>query len=26
MVHIFGVLVMFMSLSVVCDEYFVPGA
>lgn len=24
-VHIFGVLVMFMALSVVCDEFFVPG-
>lgn len=24
--HIFGVLVMFLSLSVVCDEFFVPGA
>ena len=23
-VHIFGVLVMFMSLSIVCDEFFVP--
>lgn len=23
--HIYGVLVMFMSLSVVCDEFFVPG-
>eukprot|EP01043_Picozoa_sp_COSAG02_P022888 COSAG02_NODE_1204_length_13898_cov_42.005870_5_plen_189_part_00 len=23
--HIFGVLVMFMALSVVCDEFFVPG-
>lgn len=26
LLHIFGVLVMFMSLSVVCDEFFVPGA
>ncbi len=26
LLHIFGVLVMFMSLSIVCDEYFVPGA
>lgn len=24
-VYVFGVLVMFMSLSVVCDEFFVPG-
>jgi hypothetical protein len=24
-VHIFGVLVMFLALSVVCDEFFVPG-
>ena len=23
-VHIFGVLVMFMALSIVCDEFFVP--
>ena len=23
-VHIFGVLVMFLSLSIVCDEFFVP--
>ena len=23
--HVFGVLVMFLSLSVVCDEFFVPG-
>ena len=23
--YIFGVLVMFLSLSIVCDEYFVPG-
>ena len=26
LLHIFGVLVMFLSLSIVCDEYFVPGA
>ena len=24
--HIFGVLVMFLALSIVCDEFFVPGA
>ena len=24
LLHIFGVLVMFLSLSIVCDEYFVP--
>ena len=24
--YVFGVLVMFLSLSVVCDEFFVPGA
>eukprot|EP01044_Picomonas_judraskeda_P031942 COSAG03_NODE_12143_length_559_cov_1.060870_1_plen_101_part_10 len=23
-VHIFGVLMMFMALSIVCDEFFVP--
>eukprot|EP01052_Picozoa_sp_SAG31_P031862 SAG31_NODE_3426_length_4289_cov_14.374702_2_plen_225_part_00 len=24
--HIFGILIMFISLSIVCDEFFVPGA